>query len=844
LVKTIGESLAPKKRVSKDKIDDFDVLQDINSDLIDFNEILATKNEELLEEIASLNEKIENQNTEIERLKSENHSLKSQQNVSSKVTDKRSSILPIQSVLQVERNNTFSNQEKINLFLSLFRGRTDVFAKRWESAKNGRSGYSPACSVEWDRRLCGKPLGKKCENCQYILYNEKAVHEHLAGHLTVGIYPLLQDETCWFLAVDFDKEHWQADALAFLKTCDELNVPAYLERSRSGNGAHIWIFFASAISAALARKFGAAILTKTMEHHYELKFTSYDRFFPNQDTMPKGGFGNLIALPLQGKCITNGNSAFVDRDLSPFKDQWQFLSSVKRMEQDEVDDLVAKLEHESGVIGVPLSLTDAEQSDPWTLPPSKKRVERRLTCPLPEKVRITQANLLYFEKDNLPSQFLNRIKRFAAFQNPEFYKAQAMRMPVYDKPRVISCSEDFPKHIGIPRGCLSDVLQFLEAHGIKPEIDDQRFSGTPIPVEFHGELRENQIETVDELVKNDTGVLSATTAFGKTVIGSWIIAARKVNTLVLVYRQQLMDQWREQLSMFLNIHKTSIGRIGGGKSKPNGFLDVGMIQSLVRKGEVKDLIAGYGQIIIDECHHVAAFSFEQVLKQAKAKYVLGLSATPTRKDGHHPIIMMQCGPIRYRVNAKQQAKDRPFEHKVILRQTGFQSRFNEPKIHDLYDELSRDNERNKMIIDDVLHAAREGRNVLILSERKNHVELLAKSLQEHMKNIIVLTGGVKRSQKVESMQRLNSIPHSESRIIVATGKFIGEGFDDPRLDTLFLVLPVSWQGTLQQYAGRLHRIYEGKREVRVYDYIDDQIPMLDRMFEKRKKGYTSMGYSL
>ncbi len=632
--------------------------------------------------------------------------------------------------------------------------------------------------------------------------------------------------------------------MAFLKTCDDLNIPAYLERSRSGNGGHVWIFFELPISAALARKLGSAILTKTMEYHHELRFTSYDRFFPNQDTMPKGGFGNLIALPLQGKRVQNGNSAFVDRDMTAFKDQWQFLSSVQKMRQSDVETIVAELEREGGVIGVRLGLTDDEQRDPWTLPPSKKRVEKKLTCPLPEKVKIVQGNLLYFEKESLPSQLLNRIKRLAAFQNPEFYKAQAMRMPVYDKPRFIGCAEDFPKYLGIPRGCLSDILQFLEAHGIGAEIDDQRYAGVPIPVEFQGKLRANQAEVVNELIQHDIGVLSATTAFGKTVIGSWMIATRKVNTLVLVCRQQLMDQWREQLSVFLNIQKASIGQIGGGKTKPNGFLDVGMIQSLVRKGEVNDVIAGYGQIIVDECHHVAAFSFEQVLKQAKAKYVLGLSATPTRKDGHHPIIMMQCGPIRYRVNAKQQAEERPFEHKVILRPTNFKTQFNDPKIHDLYDELSRNEERNQMIVDDVKAIINENRNALILSERKNHIELLAQVLREHVKNVIVLIGGTKKSQRAEAMQLLNSIPASEPRVIIATGKFIGEGFDDPRLDTLFLVLPISWQGTLQQYAGRLHRLYEGKREVRVYDYVDQQVPMLSRMFEKRKKGYMAMGYSL
>jgi hypothetical protein len=532
-------------------------------------------------------------------------------------------------------------QKRIALFRSFFRGREDVYARRWESP-DGRLGYSPASEKDWKAINRSRPEDRKKvdqKTRKFYPLTDTVIENHLLGTGTIGVYPLLPDETCWFLAVDFDKKTWQADSLAFLDTCRELNVPASLERSRSGNGGHVWIFFDRAVPAIIARKLGCVILTQTMERRHQLGLDSYDRFFPSQDTMPKGGFGNLIALPLQAVPRKIGNSVFIDSDFRPYLEQWEFLSTIERVPLVVAEGIVAEAQRKGDLIGVRISATDDEdKQDPWTLSPSRRRLERPIEGPLPESVHIVRANFVYVEKRDLPPAMLNRLLRLAAFQNPEFYKAQKMRLSTYDKPRVIACGQDFAQHVALPRGCLPEVLALLKAHRIRPEVQDQRFAGTPIEAEFRGELRPLQLEAVSKIIQHDEGILCAPTAFGKTAIAAWLIANRKVNTLVLVHRQQLLDQWHERLAMFLNLPAKSLGQIGGGKTDRTGLVDIAVIQSLHRKEEVKDFVAEYGQVIIDECHHVSAFTFEQVMKQVKAKYVVGLTATPTRKDGHHPII--------------------------------------------------------------------------------------------------------------------------------------------------------------------------------------------------------------
>jgi superfamily II DNA or RNA helicase/very-short-patch-repair endonuclease len=747
-------------------------------------------------------------------------------------------------------SHTSPVSEKIALFRSLFRGREEVYPHRFVSKMTEKAGYSPVCGNEWVRGICEKPRIKchACAHQNWLPITDEVIRHHLSGDIVMGIYPMLLDESCHFLAVDFDGDGWADDALAYLTTCAEKEIPAALERSRSGNGAHVWFFFKEPVPATLARKLASHLLTETTERRPQTKFTSYDRFFPNQDTLPRGGFGNLIALPLQKTPRNEGNSLFIDAQLQPHPDQWAFLNSVEKITKKQLHALVEAAESKGRIIGISMAPSDEEDNQPWNKRPSRKP-KTKIVGTMPKSLALLSGDQLYFAKKDLPPSLHNALARLAAFQNPDFYKAQAMRLPTYDKPRIIACAEDHPLHLALPRGCLGEVLALLKQLKIKPKIDDQRHPGEPVETTFQGTLYPEQETAGKALLAHETGVLSATTAFGKTVLAAWLIAQRGVNTLILVHRQQLMDQWVERLSQFLNLDKKDIGRLGGGRKKLTGKIDVVMIQSLVRKGVVKDLVADYGHVIVDECHHLSAQSFELAIRRTKAKFILGLSATVTRKDGHHPIIFMQCGPIRHTVDARQQATERPFTHEVIVRPTGFQNpgeTEEDPRLayQSFCDALYQDHARNQLIASEVLNALRSGRTPLVLTERTEHIQLLTDLLKEEVQNIITLKGGLGKKALRSALEQLANIPADEPRVIIATGKFVGEGFDDSRLDTLFLTMPVSWRGTIAQYAGRLHRLHHGKQVVQVYDYADLNIPMLSRMFDRRCAGYEAVGYTI
>ena len=765
---------------------------------------------------------------------------------------------PLESTTAASVTMSSSTSEKINLFRSLFRGREDVFPNRWENAKTGKAGYSPDCRNEWVRGICEKPKIKcgACPHQAFVPVSDDIIRRHLQGNehrgtmpnnlsdFTVGVYPILPNETCWFLAVDFDKNSWARDARAFLGTCRERRVPVALERSRSGNGCHVWIFFAEPVLASEARRLGSFLITATMEHRPDIGFDSYDRFFPSQDTTPVGGFGNLIALPLQSTPRRHGNSVFLDDDMRPYEDQWAFLASVRRMARIEVGMLIEMAAVSGQILGVGLP-GDDEDDKPWTAPPSRRRPEAPITGQIPDRLKIVLGSQIYIDRTQLPSGLVNRMIRLASFQNPEFYSAQAMRLSTFGKPRIISCAELFPKHVALPRGSLDAVLTLLSEFGVTVDLQDERNAGTELDVKFLGELTDQQQAARDTLLKHDFGVLAATTAFGKTVVAAHIIAARRRNTLVLVHRRQLLDQWVDKLSAFLDIDPKKIGVIKGGKRKPTGQIDVASLQSLMRKGEVSDLVANYGQLVFDECHHLSAVSFEAIAREAKAKFVLGLSATLTRKDGHHPIIFMQCGPVRYRVDARKQANMRPFSHKFVVRKTAFrqpQSENESIKIQALYGLIAQDQARDDLIFNDVLLALEAGRSPVVITERKDHLSILATRFSRFAKNVIALHGGMSVRQRKETMTALHNVPDHEERVLIATGRYLGEGFDDARLDTLFLTMPISWRGTLAQYAGRLHRLHPNKREVIIYDYVDSDEPVLARMATKRRTGYRNLGY--
>lgn len=749
-----------------------------------------------------------------------------------------------------------STEEKIAHFRRLFRGRDDAYPVRWES-RNGRSGYSPACANEWRAGVCEKPRIKcgACGNRRLTAPTDKTIYDHLAGHHTIGVYPLLPDNTCHFLVVDFDAaqgsanvargrtpgatgEEWREDAKAFAQTCRELDVPVALEISRSGNGAHAWIFFSAAAPAAEARVLGTAIISRTCARTRQLKLSSYDRLFPNQDTMPKGGLGNLIALPLQKKPREQGFSVFVDDSLVPYPDQWAFLATIEPMLPERIGSAISRAS--GGVHPLDVAfITEEDQREPWKRPATSLE---RLPGPLPERLTVTLANQIYFEKAQLPQPLANRLIRLAAFQNPEFYQAQAMRLPVWNKPRVIGCAENYPRHIGLPRGCLDAVQQLLRDNGIALEITNERYDGQALDVVFVGTLRPDQETAVAAMLKHDIGVLSAPTAFGKTVTAAAIVARRGVNTLILVHRNELLNQWRERLRVLLGAGPEVVGTIGGGRRKPTGKIDIALMQSLSRKGEISELVEHYGQLVVDECHHLSAFSFEAILKRAKARFVLGLTATPVRRDGRHPIIFMQCGPVRHEAPRPEGA---PQQLTVLPR--FLDGPFDVPPdagIQEVFRCLAADARRIERIAADIVAGNQRGRRILVLTERTNQLETLASVLAGKVENLFVLHGRMGKKERTRLLESLNTLPGEAPRALLATGRLIGEGFDHPPLDTLVLAMPVSWKGTLQQYAGRLHREHAAKTDVRIYDYVDTGHPALRRMWDKRQRGYRAMGYRI
>jgi len=755
-------------------------------------------------------------------------------------------------------SNASATEDKIKLYRRLFRGREDVYPRRFESMRTGKSGYQPSCENEWVKGLCAKPK-VKCSNCSYREYlpvTDDVIEWHLRGNnpqeygnkdFTIGVYPMLLDEKCLFLAADFDKSTWQKDIHAYAKTCAEMNVPISIERSRSGNGGHVWMFFDEPIPCIKARAIASYILTETMENRPELGLDSYDRFFPNQDTLPQGGLGNLIALPLQKKPRESGNSVFLNESFKPYPDQWQYLSKIIKIGRDQVETLFENACGKGRIIGLRMPITE-EDDKPWDTPPSGKK-KNQIVGPFPETIQIVLANQIFIPKDDLSPSLRNALIRLAAFQNPEFYQKQAMRMPTYNTPRVICCAEDFSKHIALPRGCLDDVVGLLEELDAQAIIQNKQFCSETVDMEFNGQLYPDQKKAAKALLKHNNGILAATTAFGKTVIASYIMAKRQVNTLVLVHRRQLQEQWKARLEQFLDINNKEIGHIGAGKRKPTGKIDIAIIQSLSKKGKVDDIVANYGHLIIDECHHISAPSFEAIARQFRGKYITGLSATVTRKDGHHPIIYMNCGPVRYRVCAKSQAEKRAFNHRLIVRNTSFElpqdlQMKEKMTISDLYSALTHHIPRNTMIAEDVMESINNGRFPALLTERREHLECFREIFEDCIDNLIVFKGGMGKKQLASAQEKLNDLSEGKSSLILATGRYLGEGFDQPRLDTLFLALPVSWKGTIAQYAGRLHRDHYSKTEVVIYDYADMNVPMLSKMFSRRLRGYKAIGYNV
>lgn len=734
------------------------------------------------------------------------------------------------------------NQD-IALYKSLFKGRTDIFANRYYNKKQQKYVYAPVYQWQQDAGSSMIKVDGK-GNRLYERFEDKFLVNHLNGQKFLGIYPILKDDTCYFLALDFDKNEWQAAVKAIAKVSEEHGLVASIEKSQSGQGAHVWFFFDEALSCKLVRRLGTLLLTQAMTVEPSISFSCFDRMFPSQDTLPKKGFGNLIALPLQGNRVLEGKSVFLDKNLNPYQNQWDYLASILKCSRKKVESTISQLEDESD-----LHYYKEEQLKPVDL--LAETSEEML-----DTLVVYESNVLTIKKSELTKKILLKLKGLSSFHNPEFYQRQAMRQSTYNYPRVISLFNETKDEVYIPRGLKKQLKQIAN----DVQIVDMTTKGEKVNVTFNAKLSKEQKEALEITKKQNMGIISAYTGFGKTVLACKMIAHKKVNTLILVQNKNLADQWKRELHKFLSIKneplveftdkgrqkkKDKVGQIYGSKFKRSNLVDVATFQSLGNKDSMQEILDRYGMVIIDECHHVAAFTFEKVLKNCKMQFIYGLSATPKRKDGHDPIIFMRCGEIiwkaekRIKNNSKQILIPR-----FITTGEEFGDAIVTNEIHENYRLITENPDRNLMITKDILNNVKNGRHILVISERLEHLKQLSKDLSsiEPSLTIYELNGKIKETKRKEVLHNLQN--ESSSYVLLATGKYVGEGFDLESLDTICVTMPISWGGLLQQYLGRLQRNLAGKSELLAYDYVDFMIPMFSNMYQKRLTTYRKLGYEV
>lgn len=745
-------------------------------------------------------------------------------------------------LLDEESNNNYEEQ-KIYIFMNYFKGRTNVYPYfSFDKNNPNKKYYIPKCVNEWNKNICNKMMGKKCKDCKYFepkSLDKEVIRNHLFNNTPIGIYPMLEDETCYFLAFDFDdkllENHLEEDVLSFVSICDNYNVPVSIERSRSGLGIHLWIFFETNIKASIARKMGTLLLLKTMETNNNLKIDSFDRMFPNQDTLPKGGYGNLIALPFQNNLFKEGKTVFLDRNFIPYVNQYNYLNKVKKMAYEEVLNVITTLSENS----LDISNENIELKD-------EINIKQNINFDFPKSIDIILDNMIYIDKTNLDTKVKNFFKKLAIFHNPEFYKKQKMRLPVYNIPMIINCCDENDKYLMLPRGKFLYLEDICNQNNIKMDIIDKRNNGEKLNTKFNGKLREEQTTALNEMLKYENGILEAPTGFGKTVVCCKLIEERNVNTLIVAFNLLVLKQWKQKLKEFLNIKE--VGQLGDNKNTLTNKIDVASIKTIYNNGNINDIVKNYGMVIIDECHHTSAYTYEKVLNEINAKYVYGVSATPKKENGHTPIIKMQCGDIRYKVNMKEYNKKLNLSMKVYSKYVHLNfvnKNITDYKINEIYGLISNDVIRNNIVIKDIENEYKNGKNILVLTERIKHLEYLYEKLLNITDNVIVYRGGLgKKILKKYEELNLKLKENNENKIIIATSSSIGEGFDDSSLEVLFLTMPISGSNRLVQYIGRLHRKNENKKTVEVYDYIDDNFNMTRNMFLKRKKIYKKGGYEI
>ena len=716
------------------------------------------------------------------------------------------------------------NYETANRFFSMFWGRQDVYAKR---SKKGA--YFPQCKNRWEH-ICPKQQGKKqyCEDCELKIWSRLTpdiILSHLNGYRddgtdVIGVYPLHSDGTCRFIVFDFDNHEkgsegndfantnneWHDEVEALRLICKENRIDALVERSRSGRGAHLWILFNKPVDAAVARNFGFLLLDKGASSVNLKSFKYYDRMYPSQDV--SNSIGNLIALPLQGQAVKKGNSVFVDENWNAYPNQLRHLFKTHKMTPDEVERKINEWQLDLATGCAPSNYSKQKyRPKPW------KREQTLFLSDVTGSLSIVLSDGIYVDTLNITPRLQNQIRCMATIDNPVFYKNKRLGYSNYYNFSSIYLGVDTNGYIKIPRGLQKDLIEACGKAEIVYSIDDQRERGRPIRCSFNGTLKDKQDSAAEAMLNFDNGILSAATAFGKTVVCSYLIAKRKVNTLILVDKVNLLSQWTKELESFILCdesppeYKTKTGRIkkrsstigslSGSKDTLTGIIDVAMVGSLYRKGDFYEKLNTYGMVIMDECHHAASATCQAILQKVNAKYVYGVSATPIRSDNLDKINFMHLGPIRHRYTALERAADQGIGHFVIPRFTRVATAFSkQDDINSSYKLIAESEVRNQQIIDDVRECIGKRRTPVILTKYKEHAKLLHDCLVNDAQNVFIMYGDNTPKENDSIKELLLKTPQSESLILIATGRIIGEGFNFPRLDTLMLAEPI-WNNTLE-----------------------------------------------